>query len=78
MSQGEVIALLGEPSSRHAATRTALGEPSIPPYWQYGDNLSTLATGAMFRDQGASDRVWVVEFDAEGKVAKWQRPSWDQ
>jgi hypothetical protein len=78
MGQDEVIRLLGEPSSRHPASINATGAQAIPAYWQYGDNLSTLATGAMFQDQPASDRVWAIYFDGDGRVARWQRPAWDQ
>lgn len=78
MTETEVAALLGKPSSKHAASMGPGGVTRVPACWQYGDNLSTLATGAMFKDQPASDRVWAIYFDAEGRVTTWQRPSWDQ
>ena len=78
MSESEVVALLGEPSSKQPAAHGRDGTVAIPAFWQYGDNLSTLVSGAVFKDQPASERVWAVYFDAEGRVSSWQRPAWDQ
>ena len=78
MTEAEVVTLLGEPSSRQVAARGRDGTVNVPACWQYGDNLSTFASGAMFKDQPASERVWAVYFDAEGRVSRWQRPSWDE
>ena len=66
MSQAEVLELLGDPSSK--VNVHAWGEQSAYVRWQWNDNLSTLATGAMFPDT-VPDRVLAVRFDAEGKVA---------
>lgn len=78
MSESEVIQLLGEPSSRSPVQRSAAGTVTIPAYWQYGDNLSTLASSAMFQDQPPSDRVWAVYFDEQGRTIGWKKPAWDQ
>ncbi len=78
MSEADVVALLGEPSSRQPASHGRDGTIAVPAFWQYGDNLSTFASSAMFKDQPASDRVWAVYFDAAGRVSSWQRPAWDQ
>ena len=66
MSEAEVLELLGEPSSRVKVP--AWGERPAYVRWQWNDNLSTLATGAMFPDT-VPDRVLAVSFDAEGKVS---------
>ncbi len=78
MDEAEVTALLGKPSSRTVAQLNKNGQVEVPASWQYGDNLSTLSTNAMFKDQPPSDRVWVVFFDANGKTTSWQKPAWDQ
>lgn len=77
MTESEVVALLGEPSSKARAQLSKSGQVDVPAHWQYGDNLSTFATDAMFQDQPPSDRVWVVFFDADGKTTTWQKPAWD-
>lgn len=73
MNQEQVETLLGEPSSRIAARRD--GDEIIVPFarWQYGDNLSTLATGALFPAE-APDRVWAVYFDEQGRVVGFREP----
>lgn len=73
LSKPEVAALLGEPSSRIDARRQ--GNDVIVAFdrWQYGDNLSTLATGALFPGE-APDRVWAVYFDDEGHVLAFREP----
>lgn len=78
MSEAEVVALLGEPSSRTAPQLNKNGQVVGQASWQYGDNLSTMSTNAMFKDQPPSDRVWVVFFDSDGKTTSWQKPAWDQ
>lgn len=72
MSKEQVEMLLGEPSSRIDAKRD--GVEIIVPYdrWQYGDNLSTLATGALFPAE-APDRVWAVYFDENGRVIGYRQ-----
>ena len=67
MSQAEVLELLGEPSSK--VNVPSWGEQPSYVRWQWNDNLSTLATGAMFPDT-VPDRVLAVSFDAEGKVSE--------
>ena len=67
MSQAEVLELLGEPSSK--VNVPSWGEQPAYVRWQWNDNLSTLATGAMFPDT-VPDRVLAVSFDAEGKVSE--------
>lgn len=67
MSQAEVLELLGEPSSK--VNVPSWGEQPSYVRWQWNDNLSTLATGAMFPDT-VPDRVLAVRFDAEGKVSE--------
>ncbi len=78
MDQSKVIALLGEPSSKYPAQLNANGSIDVPARWQYGDNLSSLASSAMFQDQPPPDRVWVVYFDASGAVSGWQKPYWER
>lgn len=78
MSQEEVVALLGEPSSRASAQLAKDGKVAIPAFWQYGDNLSTMASAAMFKDQPPSDRVWAVFFDEQGRTIAWQAPAWSR
>ena len=43
--------------------------------WQYGDNLSTLATGAVFPSE-AHPRAWVVYFDEKGNVRSFRAADW--
>jgi len=73
MTKEQVEYLLGEPSSRIDARRE--GIEIIVPFdrWQYGDNLSTLATAAVFPAE-APDRVWAVYFDEEGRVIGFREP----
>ena len=73
MTQAQVQELLGDPSSRIAARRD--GEEIVVAYdrWQYGDNVSTLATGVVFPSE-APDRVWAVYVDQEGRLIEWRRP----
>ncbi|MFZ9691634.1 MAG: hypothetical protein ACO3EP_06290 [Phycisphaerales bacterium] len=67
MSREEVVELLGEPSSKVEVP--AWGDRPAFARWQWNDNLSTLATGAMFPDT-VPDRVLAVSFDAEGRVTE--------
>lgn len=81
MTRPEVEALLGRPSS--STVLRAHGEdrggkvPDAPSgeRWQYGDTLSSLATGAVFPDQ-ADERAWCVFFGADGTVTGFRPPSW--
>lgn len=65
MSEGEVESLLGPPSSRVQVPPQA-GRPALL-RWQWGDSLSTLATGAMFPDS-IPPRVLAIGFDEDSKV----------
>ncbi len=78
MNETAVIKLVGEPSSRYPAQLNKSGAIDVPARWQYGDNLSSLASSAMFQDQPPPDRVWVIFFDAAGTVSGWQKPEWDR
>ena len=78
MDRTEVLALMGEPSSRYPAQVNASGEIVVPARWQYGDNLSSIATSSMFQDQPPPERVWVIYFDASGSVSGWQKPEWER
>ena len=78
MDKSQVIALLGEPSSRYAAIPASTDGPAREERWQFGDNLSSLATSATFADQDAPDNVWVVYFDADGRVSRWRPPGWER
>ena len=82
MSRDEVSSLLGTPSSRvvlrspagpadPAATGAPAGER-----WQYGDSLSSLATGALFPDQ-ADERTWSVFFSSDGTLTGFRPPAWE-
>jgi hypothetical protein len=70
MSKEEVRALLGNPSS------TWLDDEGLE-RWQYGDNLSSLATSGVFREADTA-RVWAVWFDADGRVSMYREPDWKQ
>ncbi len=72
MSKDDVQALLGKPSSRWPGDRP--GEEGTE-RWQYGDNLSSLATSGVFHDADAN-RVYVVWFDKDGKVTSYSEPEW--
>ena len=75
MSKDQVRELLGAPSSTFAAQQE--GGITLPERWQYGDTLSTLATGGMFPDH-APGRVWVVYFDDSGRVSSIRTPEPDE
>jgi len=77
LTKTEVEQLLGEPSSRIDARREGGDVVVAVDRWQYGDNLSTLATGVVFPGE-APDRVWAVYFDDEGRVVGFREPirSW--
>lgn len=78
MDKSQVIALLGEPSSRYEAMPASADGPAREERWQFGDNLSSLATSATFADQDAPENVWVVYFDADGRVSRWRPPEWER
>lgn len=72
MTKGEVESLLGAPSSRWPGERP--GEEGTE-RWQYGDNLSSLATSGVFHEADQS-RVYVVWFAADGTVDRFVEPDW--
>jgi outer membrane protein assembly factor BamE (lipoprotein component of BamABCDE complex) len=75
MTRVQVEDLLGEPSSRYEP-RTENGKVIVPEErWQYGDNLSTLATGVVFPTD-ADARAWAVYFDADGRVSRFRAADW--
>jgi outer membrane protein assembly factor BamE (lipoprotein component of BamABCDE complex) len=77
MTQAQVEDLLGTPSSRYEP-RTENGQVIVDrARWQYGDNLSSLATGAMFPEQ-PHPHAWVVYFDERGQVTAFQAGHWAQ
>jgi hypothetical protein len=78
MDKTQVVSLLGEPSSRYPAIAAREDAPAREERWQFGDNLSSLATSATFADQDAPENVWVVYFGADGHVSHWRPPSWER
>ena len=70
MSRSEVRELLGTPSSRFPASIE--DDILIPERWQYGDTLSTHATGVL-SPYDAPNRVWVVYFK-DDRVSSIQEP----
>jgi hypothetical protein len=73
MSEAEVRDLLGDPS---VVVPPETGEDGVVvsgPRWQYGDTLSTMTTATAF-PATVPDRVWVVWFDASGRVMTWRPP----
>lgn len=85
MTHDEVRAILGTPSSTYVPpapppdSAGGAAPSKIPPVrgerWQYGDNLSSLATRAMFPDE-ADERAWCVFFGPDGKVTGFRAPAW--
>ena len=75
MSKAQIRDLLGEPSSIYFDTEEQKMEVGghWPERWQYGDTLSTQATGALF-PENAPDRVWVIYFDSDGTVSSMRPP----
>lgn len=73
MTQEQVRAVLGKPSSTFERTVDSNDQLLRVERWQYGDNLSTLMTGAFFSDM-PSDSVWSVFFDEDGRVVRIQEP----
>ena len=73
MSREQVRGILGSPSSTYDREVDVGGDLLRSERWQYGDNLSTLATGVFFSDM-PSESVWSVYFDEEGRVLRVQEP----
>jgi hypothetical protein len=59
MSKDQVREILGQPSSTYQRETDASGRMLRLERWQYGDTLSTLATGAVF-SRHPDRHVWVV------------------
>lgn len=73
MTQEEVRDLLGTPSSQRAIAPDDQPLVGYAERWQYGDNLSSLATDALFPDV-PDERVFAVFFDAQGRVLEARQP----
>lgn len=75
MTKAEVLETLGDPTTTYYATDEARAgaDGNYPERWQYGDNFSTRATGAVF-PENAPSRVWVVYFGADGRVTEFREP----
>jgi hypothetical protein len=71
MTKQEVEALLGPPSSKYDAKEVDGEVVVAEDRWQYGDNLSTLATGALFPSQ-AHPHAWAISFGPSGRVSQIQ------
>ncbi|MFM7052170.1 MAG: hypothetical protein ACKOYN_08575 [Planctomycetota bacterium] len=72
MTRDEVVALLGEPSSRWALDTARDGIDGERLQW--GDGVSSLASSAAFR--GEPERAYSVVFGADGKVLRTAAPAW--
>lgn len=72
MGKDEVVAILGEPSSRWALSQELDGVAGERLQW--GDGLSSLASSAVYR--GKPDRAYCVDFDMSGKVVDTAAPIW--
>jgi hypothetical protein len=78
MSRDDVQGLLGQPSSRHLPKPNEDGTPPAPgrgERWQYGDTLSSFATGAVFPEE-ADERSRRVFFGDDGTVSGFRAPEW--
>ena len=75
MSKDQVRETLGQPSSTYQRQSDASGRVLRLERWQYGDTLSTLATGAVF-SRHPDRHVWVVYFDVNDQVSNVSEPDW--
>ncbi|MCH2162134.1 MAG: outer membrane protein assembly factor BamE [Phycisphaerales bacterium] len=73
MTEADVRELLGDPSVVVPGMRDEEGVLITGPRWQYGDNLSTLATAKAFPGTVPA-RVWAVSFDLQGQVSGFRPP----
>ena len=73
MSEDEVVALLGAPSSRLHPPEDDT-DRLWRERWHWGDTLGTLATNAAMPDQPPPPRLWTVWFDADGRVLRVESP----
>jgi hypothetical protein len=71
MSQSDVLALLGEPSSRVRLEQP--GGRVARERWQYGDD-STSAASPTGLGIAAPEDVFVVTFGTDGTVSSFRRP----
>ena len=72
MTRDEVVALLGEPSSRWPLDQRSDGMTGERLQW--GDGLSSLASSAVYK--GQPDRAYCVDFDGSGRVVSKAAPVW--
>jgi hypothetical protein len=72
MTRDEVVAILGEPSSRWPLSQASDGLDGERLQW--GDGLSSLASSSVYR--GKPDRAYSVEFDGSGKAVSKAAPTW--
>ena len=70
-TRSQVREILGRPSSTYTRVTEDDGTVIRLERWQYGDSMSTLATGLVFSDF-PSDSVWSVFFDEDGRVVRVQ------
>ncbi|MAC18201.1 MAG: hypothetical protein CMJ23_00695 [Phycisphaerae bacterium] len=73
MTEAQVRELLGEPSVVIPGEAGEDGAVISGPRWQYGDNLSTITTAAVF-PRTVPQRVWAVWFGTNGEVLTWRAP----
>lgn len=74
MSEQDVVALLGAPSSRvhpQEDERDRVWQER----WHWGDTFGTIATNAVMPDQPPPARLWTVWFDADGTVLRVESPT---
>jgi hypothetical protein len=72
MTRDEVVALLGEPSSKWPLNPKFDGMTGERLQW--GDGLSSLASSAVHH--GKPDRAYCVDFDDAGTVVSKAAPTW--
>ena len=83
MTREQVGELLGDPSSRDRPKYSdeermgvaASGGAVVTERWQYGDTLSSLATGALMPHE-ADERAWCVFFGPDGTLTEFRGPAW--
>ncbi len=73
MSMDQVHEQLGEPSSTWQLNSAEHGMDGVR--YQWGDNLSSVASSAVYRD-AAPERVYSVTFDKDGQVVSKSYPLW--
>lgn len=75
MSMDEVHETIGSPSSTWKMNEQEHGFDGERHQW--GDNVSSVATSAMYRDS-TPERVYSVTFDKNGQVVSKSYPLWAQ